>query len=90
MPVAQSPAHYINSCKGCPSITESFPLRFLLVLCATVAALLSVVEPHYPLVFVCLVTLPSSPLAQRRRVCTLSSACTARTQCVVKDGCGIK
>jgi hypothetical protein len=26
MPVAQSPAHYINSTKGCPSITESFPL----------------------------------------------------------------
>jgi hypothetical protein len=31
MPVAQSPAHYINSSKGCPSITESFPLCFLLV-----------------------------------------------------------
>jgi hypothetical protein len=31
MPVAQSPAHYINSGKGCPSITESFPLGFLLV-----------------------------------------------------------
>jgi hypothetical protein len=46
MPVAQSPAHYINSSKGCPSITESFPLCFLLVLCATVAAL-PVVEPHY-------------------------------------------
>jgi hypothetical protein len=45
MPVAQSPAHYINSSKGCPSITESFPLCFLLVLCATVAAL-PVVEPH--------------------------------------------
>jgi hypothetical protein len=28
MPVAQSPAHYINSSKGCPSITESFPLFF--------------------------------------------------------------
>jgi hypothetical protein len=28
MPVAQSPAHYINSSKGCPSITESFPLGF--------------------------------------------------------------
>jgi hypothetical protein len=26
MPVAQSPDHYINSSKGCPSITESFPL----------------------------------------------------------------
>jgi hypothetical protein len=31
MPVAQSPARYINSSKGCPSITESFPLCFLLV-----------------------------------------------------------
>jgi hypothetical protein len=31
MPVAQSPAHYINSSKGCPSVTESFPLCFLLV-----------------------------------------------------------
>jgi hypothetical protein len=31
MPVAQSPAHYINSSKGCPSITESFPLCCLLV-----------------------------------------------------------
>jgi hypothetical protein len=30
MPVAQSPAHYINSSKGCASITESFPLCFLL------------------------------------------------------------
>jgi hypothetical protein len=28
MPVAQSPAHYINSRKGCPSITEYFPLLF--------------------------------------------------------------
>jgi hypothetical protein len=29
MPVAQSPAaHYINSSKGCPSITKSFPLGF--------------------------------------------------------------
>jgi hypothetical protein len=28
MPVAQSPAHDINSSKGCPSITESFPLGF--------------------------------------------------------------
>jgi hypothetical protein len=46
MPVAQSPAHYINSSKGCPSITESFPLAFFLVLCATVAAL-SVVQPHW-------------------------------------------
>jgi hypothetical protein len=45
MPEAQSPAHYINRSKGCPSITESFPLCFLLVLCATVAAL-PVVEPH--------------------------------------------
>jgi hypothetical protein len=45
MPKAQSPAHYINSSKGCPSITESFPLCFLLELCATVAAL-TVVEPH--------------------------------------------
>jgi hypothetical protein len=26
MPVAQSPAHYINSSEVCPSITESFPL----------------------------------------------------------------
>jgi hypothetical protein len=26
MPVVQSPAHYINSSKGCPFITESFPL----------------------------------------------------------------
>jgi hypothetical protein len=26
MPVAQSPDHYINSSKGCPSITESLPL----------------------------------------------------------------
>jgi hypothetical protein len=31
MPLAQSPAHYINSSKGCPSITEPFPLCFLLV-----------------------------------------------------------
>jgi hypothetical protein len=46
MPVAQSPAHYINSSKGCPSITESFPLVFFLVLCATVAAL-PVVQPHW-------------------------------------------
>jgi hypothetical protein len=46
MPVAQSPAHYINSCKGCPSITESFPLVVVLVLCATVAAL-PVVQPQY-------------------------------------------
>jgi hypothetical protein len=30
MPVAQSPAHYINSSKGFPYITESFPLCFLL------------------------------------------------------------
>jgi hypothetical protein len=28
MPVAQSPANYINSSKGCPSITESFSLGF--------------------------------------------------------------
>jgi hypothetical protein len=39
MPVAQSPAHYINSSKGCPSITESFSLVVILVLCATVSAL---------------------------------------------------
>jgi hypothetical protein len=45
MPAAQSPAHYINSSKGCPSITESFPLYCFLVPCATVAAL-SVVQPH--------------------------------------------
>jgi hypothetical protein len=45
MPVAQSPAHYINSSKGCPSITESFPLVVFLVLCTTVAAL-PVVQPH--------------------------------------------
>jgi hypothetical protein len=45
MPVAQSPAHYIYSSKGCLSITESFPLCYLLVLCATIAAL-PVVEPH--------------------------------------------
>jgi hypothetical protein len=45
MPVVQLLAHYINSSKGCPSITESFPLCFLLVLCTTVAAL-PVVEPH--------------------------------------------
>jgi hypothetical protein len=45
MTVAQSPAHYINSSKGCPSITESFPLVVFLVLCATVAAL-PVVQPH--------------------------------------------
>jgi hypothetical protein len=31
MPVAQSLAHYINSSKGCPSITESFPLCCLLL-----------------------------------------------------------
>jgi hypothetical protein len=48
MPVAQSPDHYINSSKGCPSITESFPLVVFLVLCATVAAL-PVVQPHYPI-----------------------------------------
>jgi hypothetical protein len=46
MPVAQSPAHYINSSKGCPSITESFRLVCFLVLCATVAAL-PVVQPHW-------------------------------------------
>jgi hypothetical protein len=40
MPVAQSPALYINSSKGCPSITESFPLCCFLVLCATVQ------QPH--------------------------------------------
>jgi hypothetical protein len=45
MPVAQSQAHYINSSKGCPSITESFPLVGFLVLCAIVAAL-PVVQPH--------------------------------------------
>jgi hypothetical protein len=46
MPVAQSPAYYINSSKGCPSsITESFPLVVVLLLCATVAAL-PVVQPH--------------------------------------------
>jgi hypothetical protein len=45
MPVAQSPAHYINSSKGCPFITESFPLVVFLVLCATIAAL-PVVQPH--------------------------------------------
>jgi hypothetical protein len=45
MPVAQSPAHNINSSKGCPSITESFPLFGYLVLCATVAAL-PVLQPH--------------------------------------------
>jgi hypothetical protein len=45
MQVAQSPAHYINRSKGCSSITESFPLCFFLVLCATIAAL-PVVEPH--------------------------------------------
>jgi hypothetical protein len=48
MPVAQSPAHYINSSIGCPSITESFPLVCFLVLCATVAAL-PVVQPHFKL-----------------------------------------
>jgi hypothetical protein len=31
MLVAQSPAHNINSSKGCPFITESFPLCCLLV-----------------------------------------------------------
>jgi hypothetical protein len=31
MPVAQSPAHYMNNNKGCPSITESFPHCFLLL-----------------------------------------------------------
>jgi hypothetical protein len=46
MPVAQSPAHYINSSKGCPSITESFLIVVVLVLCATVAAL-PVVQPHW-------------------------------------------
>jgi hypothetical protein len=45
MPVAESPVHYKNSSKGCPSITESFPLCYLLLLCATVAAL-PVGEPH--------------------------------------------
>jgi hypothetical protein len=45
MPVAQSPDHYINSSKGCPSITEPFPLVVFLVLCATVAVL-PVVQPH--------------------------------------------
>jgi hypothetical protein len=45
MPVAHSPAHYINSSKGCPSITESFPLVFFFVLCTTVAAL-PVVQPN--------------------------------------------
>jgi hypothetical protein len=38
MPVAQSPAHYINSRKGCPSITESFPLVYLLVLWRGIAS----------------------------------------------------
>jgi hypothetical protein len=47
MAVVQSPAHNINSSKGFPSITESFPLWFFLVVCATVAAL-PVVEPHWP------------------------------------------
>jgi hypothetical protein len=45
MPVVQSLAHYINSSKGCPSITESFPLVVFLVLCTTVTAL-PVVQPH--------------------------------------------
>jgi hypothetical protein len=45
MQVAQSPANYINSSKGCPSITESFPLVVFLELCATVAAL-PVVQLH--------------------------------------------
>jgi hypothetical protein len=45
MPVAWSPAHYINSSKGCPSTTESLPLVVVLVLCATVTAL-PVVQPH--------------------------------------------
>jgi hypothetical protein len=49
MSVAQSPAHYINISKGCPSITESFPLVVVLVLCATVAAL-PVVQPHCNLI----------------------------------------
>jgi hypothetical protein len=31
MPVAHSSAHYINSSKGCPSITESFLLCCLLL-----------------------------------------------------------
>jgi hypothetical protein len=31
MPVAQSPAHFINSSNCCPSMTESFPLCCLLV-----------------------------------------------------------
>jgi hypothetical protein len=46
MPVAQSPAHFINSSRGCPSITESFPLCFILVLCPRSRAALPVVEPH--------------------------------------------
>jgi hypothetical protein len=46
MPVAQSPAHYINSSKGYPSITEYFLLVGFLVLCTTVAAL-PVVQPHW-------------------------------------------
>jgi hypothetical protein len=33
MPVAHSPAHYINSSKGCSFITESFPLCCFLVVC---------------------------------------------------------
>jgi hypothetical protein len=45
MPVAQSPAHYINSSKGCSSISEYFLLVVFLVLCATVVAL-PVVQPH--------------------------------------------
>jgi hypothetical protein len=47
MPVAHSPAHFINCSKGCPSIKESFPLCCFLVLCATVAEL-PVVQPHWP------------------------------------------
>jgi hypothetical protein len=51
MPVAQSLALYINSSKGCPSITESFPIVVFLELCATVAAL-PVVQPHCSLIHI--------------------------------------
>jgi hypothetical protein len=48
MPVAQSPAHNINSSKGCPSITESFPLCCLLVHTMSLSPLARHCQWHNP------------------------------------------
>jgi hypothetical protein len=42
MLVAQSPAHYINSSKGCPSITESVRLSFYHGICSALFSISTV------------------------------------------------